>query len=336
MSTLANSATNNSIGDPSALMDPFSVRIAYTCPYTVLIPDPVNVSGICLLKNSNPLRNYSYASEYRPSGPALHPDVSGSILLGREGYWDEVLETAELVANGSTNLLFYSGYRYADRVQEKTMVRYDIGVASRASASDGPYSRLNNGSPVIRRSANWYDNNAAASPTVVFVNGIYHMIYTGHCYTSPSNTCPGGASGGTGTRLIYARSFVQNPTSFTKMNIISFTNGPFWWNPEVAEADLVFANDGFYYLFVTGFANDISYLGIARAATPGGPYTYLSSQPILSPGTVGTFDHHGVLAPTIVANGATTHLWYMTTNFWMDSLVRLNYQATIGYSKATY
>ncbi|MFN2591053.1 MAG: hypothetical protein ABR518_09825 [Actinomycetota bacterium] len=111
--------------------------------------------------------------------------------------------------------------------------------------------------PIMTPSLRGYDKLAITSPSVVRLDGVYHMVYAGFRLRTVQLL---GATSTDGIRWTKRRDPVLEPDSDRR-----------WMNMGVAEAELRRGSDGVFYLFFTGLGpNDARAIGIARST--GGPF----------------------------------------------------------------
>ena len=100
--------------------------------------------------------------------------VSGLILDGADGDWDENMETSFLLRYQGKWLLYYTGYR------DDAPAPYDnkIGDIGLATSTDGlTFTRFGN-APILSHDPNGLDRSGAYSPSIIVADKLY-MIYTG-------------------------------------------------------------------------------------------------------------------------------------------------------------
>lgn len=227
--------------------------------------------------------------------------VSGIALAGREGQWDENIESAAVVRVGGKWNLYYSGYR--DKGVPFKGFPAAMGLAV---STDGQNFQRVSRDPILSPTPGWYDNDAIYSATVHYENGKFHMIYVGHAYTDTSKIDVGGVY------LLGATS--TDGVNWTKLDepIARPWNGPAWRSHGVAEPYLVKGGDGKFYLFFTGLNDQERTLGVGVGSSPLGPFR-LGTRPILLPGKRGTPDEALVLAPAVLLDGDTVRMWYLAS-----------------------
>jgi predicted GH43/DUF377 family glycosyl hydrolase len=285
--------------DPSVLRDGSTYRMFYTC----FDPDRQG-PAICQTVSQDRL---SWTDAPVDDG------MKGRMLQTREGHWDEHHEGAAAIRRGSECLLYYSGYKTGGT----PIPNFPAFLAAARSEDCLHFQRISD-EPILKPTSGWYDNDAIFSPTVVDLDGVLTMVYTGHCYTNCLN--------GAGVFLLAATS--RDGRTFTKHKspVMKPSNEHQWTRNGLAEAALARGPDGFLYLFVTGALGDDEkkVIGVARSKTVAGPWE-LNPQPILSP-TAGRFDDSGVLAPSVLIEGNIARMWFTGINN--------KSQMAVGYAEA--
>jgi predicted GH43/DUF377 family glycosyl hydrolase len=227
--------------------------------------------------------------------------VSGIALDGRDGMWDENIESASIIRVGGSWKLYYSGYR--DKGNPFKGFPAAMGLAI---STDGQNFKRVSDSPILNPTPGWYDNDAVYSSTVYYENGTYYMIYVGHAYTNTSKIDVGGvyllgATSKDGINWAKKVEPIARPYQF-----------PGWRSDGLAEPYLVKGKDGKFYLFFTGLQGEQRNIGVGVGNSPHGPFEF-SSAPILKPGKRGTPDESLVLAPAVMLDGDNLRMWYLAS-----------------------
>ena len=223
--------------------------------------------------------------------------VSGLILQGKDGDWDENMETAFLMRSGDEWLLYYTGYRDDAPAPHGNKVG-DIGLAI---SSDGvTFTRVGD-QPVLKHDPNGPDASGAYSPSIIVGDKMF-MIYTGFCM---QGHCDHGITvlGATSTDGIH---WVKEP----KPVLVGDHEQP--WMHSVGEATFLKGPDQSHYLFYSGFreAEGAASIGWARSTDgPMGPYVK-NLNPILR-SVSGSYDEDDVIAPSVLIDGNRVRLWYI-------------------------
>ncbi|MGB8815065.1 MAG: hypothetical protein WCC57_17940 [Paracoccaceae bacterium] len=236
-------------------------------------------------------------AEWQPQGGS--GGIKGLVIAGRNGEWDENVESSALVPKGSGWELFYSGYR--DKGNPFKGFPAALGLAS--SPDGETFTRVSN-DPVMQPTKGWYDNDAIYSPTVLLEGGTYYMVYVGHAYTDTSQIAAGGVY------LLAATS--TDGMSWTKSPEPLARPGQFggWRSDGMAEPYLVRRGAGDYLLFYTGLGGEERAIGVATGPSPAGPWEF-GSEPLITPGPEGGPDGHQVLAPAAMLDGDALRIWYL-------------------------
>lgn len=150
----------------------------------------------------------------------------------------------------------------------------------------------------------WFDSDAVYSPTIFAPGGESDdlvMIYAGHCYVDCTR--------GWGVTLLAATS--KDGATWTKRDkpVLTKNDAPAWADEGVGEPGLLLGADGAYYLFFTSVHADERAVGIARGASPFGPWE-VAPDPILE-ASVDGFDRGGVLAPVVRQDGDLVRMWFL-------------------------
>lgn len=241
----------------------------------------------------------------------------GLVLAGRDGQWDQNLETPELVRRGQTWLLYYCGYR--DGGVPLNGFPAALGLAT--SVDGRHFSRFAN-DPILRPTPGWYDNDAIYSPTIISDSaGGYIMLYVGHAYTQLDKI-----GGRGGVYLLAATSPDGIAWSKRPDPVISPGGTLAWMRDGAAEPALVKAPDGIYYLFFTGLAGEDRTIGVGRSASPFGPWQ-IDPVPIVVR-TQNGFAAQKVLAPDVIIASGKARMWFLGS----DDSERIR----VGYAEAPW
>ena len=241
--------------------------------------------------------------------------IGGLVISGQDGAWDENVESAAVVrANGQWSL-FFSGYRDAG-----TPFKGFPAALWLARSDDGNTFTRVSAEPILQPTKGWYDNDAVYSPTIMYENGTYYMIYVGHAYTDTSKIAGGGVF------LLSATSV--DGVNWKKNDRPVARPGQFadWRREGLAEPYLVKKSANEYLLFYTGLQGEKRSIGVATAPSIQGPWSF-GKTPILKAGERGAPDEHQVLAPAVLIEGGKVRLWFLGA----DSKEMLR----IGYAEGT-
>ncbi|MDX6285347.1 MAG: hypothetical protein QOG53_832 [Frankiales bacterium] len=196
-----------------------------------------------------------------------------------------------------------------------------VALVFASSATAAPTFVRSVDRPVLSPTVGFYDDYMIASPSVVNVGGVLHMVYAGHCQKPaggtpglpPTQTCPGDS----GIFLLGATS--RDGRAWTKRStpVLSADPALRWMRNGVAEAELVSGPDGWFYLFFTGLGPlESRSIGVARSRHPFGPWE-VNPRPVLTGSTsLSSLSTAKVLAPGIrieVARGRVL-MWFNGTN----------------------
>lgn len=227
------------------------------------------------------------------------------LLLGKNDTWEHQLETADVIKFKNRYYMYYSGYPKIGWPENPGQ----IGVAVSNDGKD--FKRLVN-TPVLAADAQYYDGNGLYSPATIIVKdemgkSALMMVYAGHNYKA-NKVSPGG---------IYVLGATSNDGITWKKQakplLAPSQNLPFM-KEGVAEPDIIYASDGYYYLFFTANLGDDEkrLIAVARSQSPFGPYT-VRKTPVLT-ATDSLFDKTGVLAPSVLIENGKLRMWYLTSD----------------------
>jgi predicted GH43/DUF377 family glycosyl hydrolase len=302
------SGTSRIVSDPSVIADEPVFRLAYTSV------DFTNAAGphasISLATSADSLKWAAVSSA--ASGAVFR----GEILRGRDGEWDENLETPFLIKTPNGYNLYYSGYRDGiDPGEPAKGLPASLGLAT---STDGVTFTRVQSEPILAPTPGSFDADAIYSPDVIPYQGGYLMVYAGHCYTN----CPGTP----GVRIMSATS--PDGITWTKSEepLLSPKTPPEWMRDSVAEPAIILGPDGYLYLFFTGVRDSDHVIGVARAASLNAAWD-IDPKPIVAP-TAGGFDETGDTGPTVLLENGAVRMWFTGTNGAS--------QYAIGYAEAPW
>jgi hypothetical protein len=285
--------------DPSIIQENSGLlRMFYTCYNPPRDRYPFGLALICQsTSNSGDIDSWTLVNN-------TFGLVEGVALLGRDGEWDEFLESCfalktDLATNLRTDakyLLYYSGYT-------NTTTRPQMGYPAAlglAYSSDGITFNRYQDAPVLANTPGWYDNDAIYSPVMLFdptdPNKLL-MIYVGHCYWD-CEVVPG-------IRLLGAYSY--DFVTWTKLpdpiiNASLFDPEVYSWMEHGLAEPGWFYRDGVFYLYITANLGDDQVKNI-YVATSSSPFTdyCVATEPVIRGGGVNAWG--GVLAPAFAFTG---------------------------------
>ncbi len=237
--------------------------------------------------------------------------IGGLVIAGRDGEWDENVESAAVVRANGKWLLFFSGYRDVG----KPFKGFPAALWLARSDDGNTFTRVSS-EPILQPTKGWYDNDAIYSPTVLYENGTYYMIYVGHAYTDTSKIAGGGVF------LLSATS--PDGIHWKKNDRPIARPGQFadWRREGLAEPYLVKKSANEYLLFYTGLQGEKRSIGVATAPSIQGPWNF-GKTPILMAGKRGAPDEHQVLAPAALIEGGKVRLWFLGAN--SKEMLRVGY-----------
>lgn len=222
----------------------------------------------------------------------------GRVLEGVAGSWDENLEGPELVRVGTGWHLYYSGYR--DQGTPQRGFPASLGLAR---STDGSRFTRVGAAPILSPEPGWYDNDAIFSPTVRVVGGQFVMLYAAHAYSRFNRIAEPG--------VVIAAATSPDGIAWTRRPEPALRRNPAiaFMRSGVAEPCLVQGPDQAWYLFFTGLNDAARSIGVARGATPWGPWT-INPQPIVAPSPP-HFTKGLALAPQVLIEAGRARLWFI-------------------------
>lgn len=155
------------------------------------------------------------------------------------------------------------------------------------------------GNPVLQPGASSaWDDGEVYSPSVVYV-GSYQMWYSGFSLS-------------TGSAIGYATGVTSTPpnvtwTKYASNPVLTKGAGGSWDDQGVAFATVIY--DGTYRMWYTGTGSNIRKVGYATSPD-GITWTKYASNPVLTPGSPGSWDAGQVSNPAVYKLGSTFHMWY--------------------------
>lgn len=236
---------------------------------------------------------------------------------GDTSKWDHTLETVDVIKVEDEFWMYYTGYIEGQDDNGGTISNYEIGLAISQDGINFTRHPQSIDQSILSRdvsSVDTDDRDAMTSPGVVYENGTFYMIYAGwnvqNNWTGPN----------AGIRILGATS--ADGINWTKIDSPIIQPSEVTFNPDINEASLIKAEDGFWYIpFSTG-----SSIGIARSISFEGPYD-IFPQFIVSPTSS---ENSEVTAPDAIIENGKMRLWYHSVDapdFW---------PWVINYSEANY
>ena len=271
------------VGDPSVIKDGQRYRMYYTCF------DPRRKGpAICQATSEH---GYDW-TDVQVSKP-----VPGLMIEARPGRWDDAHETPYALKYRGTYFLYFVGYRDKGGFA-KSFPAY-LGLAT---STDGVHFTRED-EPIVKTTPQGYDNDAVFSPSIVPYQGELVMIYTGHCWTN----CPKGK----GVFLMAATSsdgknWVKRPAPILDKKAL-----PAEVKDGAAESEIVLGPDGMYYLFMSWlYGNGTHDIGVARSASPFGPWVVNPLPIVKRPAEQKGFDDVGPIAPSVLIEDGKVRMWF--------------------------
>jgi len=231
-----------------------------------------------------------YPTVYGQNIPwAKHPD-NPVLDVGPPGSWNDTqVGTPSVIFENDTFKMWYGGH-------DGNIVR--IGYAT--SLDGAIWNKDTIHSPVLPVGApGEWDDEKVYCPSVVFVNGIYHMWYSGAPDLAADTILIGHATSSDG--LVWTKD-PDNPV-LEQGPAGSWDSYPWFFS------FVIFENDTFH-LWYSSFGNNQGQIGYATATDPYGKnWTKYSENPVLSP-TYGTWDWSQVIEPSVATYNGTLYMFY--------------------------
>ena len=226
---------------------------------------------------------------FEVNGQNIPWDKQGIVLdVGSPGSWDDMqVGCPSIIFENDTFKMWYTG---------DDGNNFRIGYAT---SLDGIFwTKDTVHSPVLDVGApGEWDGEMINWPSVVFVNGIYHMWYVGK--SDPDASLIGHATSPDG--LVWTKD-PDNP-------VLEQGLAGSWDSYWVFFPLVIFENDTFH-LWYSSFGNNLGQIGYAIATNPDGKnWTKYSGNPVLSP-TSGTWDWSQVIEPSIATYNDTLYMFY--------------------------
>ena len=302
------SGASRIVSDPSVIADEFVFRLVYT---SVDFANPAGPhASISLATSPDSMKWTAFANA------ADGAVIRGEILRGREGAWDENLETPFLMKTQNGYYLYYSGYRDGMTPGEPAKgLPASLGLAI---SQDGVTFTRVQSEPVLTPTPESFDADAIYSPDIIPYQGGYLMVYAGHCY----NNCPGAP----GVRILSATSPDGIHWTKSAQPLLAPTAPPEWMRDGIAEPAILLGPDGYLYLFFTGVNGTNHVIGVARATSLTSAWD-IDPKAIIEP-TAGGFDESGDTGPTVLLEDGDVRMWFAGTNHAA--------QYSIGYAEAPW
>lgn len=278
-------------GDPCIIRVNDSLYLYYTGVTLGDLSDDGDDKIIIGVAHSTDGINWEFAKPLNDASPeesiALTGDMNG---------WDKILETAFVLQKDDDFFMYYAGYNQTSEDTGELVAKGQIGIAV---SSDGLTFNRFLSSPIIETDT-VNDKDGVFSPSVIFFNGTYYMVYTGWCLEN----CTGDVQG---FGLLGATS--SDGIKWSKYDELIIGAEDISWGINVKEAELVKGPDGLFYLFFTSDINKrLSAIGMARSDHPFGPWE-VHPYPIIS--KTYTWEGTGPIAPAVLIEEGVIRVWYM-------------------------
>ncbi|MDE2312523.1 MAG: hypothetical protein KGJ93_05600 [Patescibacteria group bacterium] len=202
------------------------------------------------------------------------------IPIGQNGQWDKFVETPEVKLTGQVLTMWYLGYK------EKGFVEPAIGQMTSTDLSGTAWSRP--GKIIYQPAKDSWDHQLVSGPAVVKgPDGEWRLYYTGI-----------GSQNGIG--LLISKDGI-NWTPYEHNPVFAAQSGA--WDDEILEQSVVYTK-GQYYMWYSGWKGELKpdtviSIGLATS-TDGINWTRNPNNPVLVPGSKGSWDDLRVLAPDVL------------------------------------
>ncbi len=210
--------------------------------------------------------------------------------VGPPGSWDDMqVGTASVIFENDTFKMWHAG-------DDGNNVR--IGYAT--SLNGATWTKDTIHSPVLNVGApGEWDDEKVYCPSVVFVNGNYHMWYSGVPDPAADTILIGHATSLDG--LVWNKD-PDNPV-LEQSPPGSWDSYPWFFSC------VIFENDTFH-LWYSSYGNNQGQIGYATTTNPNGKnWTKYSGNPVLSP-TYGSWDWSQVIEPSVATYNGTLYMFY--------------------------
>lgn len=283
--------------DPTVLKVGSTYHLYHTCFATEATSVSGVTSAICHATSSDG-SNWAF-------GSTLDTTFPGVVFRGENGAWDEEIETAHVVFEAGSYKLYHSGYT---RLVSGNRAAARIGLAT--SADGETFTRVVS-NPVLEPTPQGRDADDMFSAAVFTAAGSERMVYVGYCNAGYHDGL--NCSQPDQIQLLGATRDLGGTWNKESASVLETQSEVSWLASGVAEPDMLVGPDGYYYLFMSGGLadNEPRVLGVARSATPFGPWE-INPEPIVKPtGVAGAFDACGTFAPAVRLEGDLVRMWYL-------------------------
>ena len=229
--------------------------------------------GIGYANSTDGITWQKYPNAVLTPGPSPNSWDSSKIGLGT------------IIRNGTGFLMWYQGI---------SPIAYLNGAIGLATSPDGITWTKFPGNPILKPTE--VDQKYISSPFVVRLNSTYRMWYTAKSATDPDSSQI--------TRILYASSY--DGIHWTKLlspALTPSTNSTAWDSLSVFSPTVIFDGSNFGMWYSGMNQSLVAQIGYATSLD-GGTWTRSSDNPILRPGSPGSWDSAGVQQPSVaVGNG---------------------------------
>jgi predicted GH43/DUF377 family glycosyl hydrolase len=215
-------------------------------------------------------------------------DNNPVLVPGEPGTWNDVSEYPfSVLFHEGTYRLWIGGY---------DGITVSFGYFS---SPDGINWTPYEANPILHPgTAGSWDDNHLANPNVIFNNNLYKMWYA--------------ASDGNNYRIGYATS--PDGLIWTKYegNPVMDLGPEGSWDDSAVYDPCVYFDGATYHMWYSGGNGSVIRIGYA-SSPDGTTWTKNEDNPVLEKGSVPSWDYRSVMAPSVIFDGMTYHMWYSGT-----------------------
>jgi hypothetical protein len=243
------------------------------------------------------------------------------VLSGDVGEWDELfVQHSSVIFDGNKYHMWYYG--------ESAIP--DDGNIGHATSQDGIFWIKDSLNPVLTKgSVNSWDDYYVFSPSVLYDGFIFHMWYTG-VYHNDTDGGIGYATSSDGTNWAKYNDPMTTGTLYAESDPVLIKGSPGSWDEDGVEVPAVILEGNSYTMWYLGYISNPWIYGIGRAtstdginwtkyddpATPNSPFA--ESDPVLYPGSPGSWDYPFLRLGSVVFDGTKYHLYYYGGIFYVN------------------
>jgi predicted GH43/DUF377 family glycosyl hydrolase len=236
-------------------------------------------------------------------------------------YWNPFLDS--LIA-----IIILMGYTM--KSYSFTFALIGLFLTSIFSVSFAQITWTKDSNPVLNHGpADAWDEGFVGMPSILFDGNTYHMWYSNGSYKIYGNVRSiGYATSADGINWIKYDDSTTTDPPFAESDPVLIPGTPGKWDSWAATAPSVLRIDTTYYMWYGGSPDPIygSHKTIGYAKSTDGINWVKDSlrNPVLSPGSAGSWDDVWIYAPCVIFSGDSFHMWYMAYNG-IDLQVRIGH-----------